>query len=108
MNYATKQFYERATSQENVYPKALAHFLFREIIEDIHSKYHIPDEEIKIICKEAVNRAAVFLEMQKDPDIYRGFAIEAIYGIMWDKPQITKDLKERLEIYKEIGEEYKD
>lgn len=34
------KMYKAANSQNNVYPKALANFLFREIIEDVHSKYN--------------------------------------------------------------------
>lgn len=101
----TKELYKKVILHDNVYPKALAHFLFREIIEDAHSKYNIPNDEIKKMCKEAVNRAALFLEIQKDPELYKGFAIEAFDSAKWDEPVMTDDLKERLEFYRELSKE---
>lgn len=101
----TKELYKKVILQDNVYPKALAHFLFREIIEDAHSKYNIPNDEIKKMCKEAVNRVALFLEIQKDPDLYKVFAIEAFDSAKWDEPEMTDDLKKRLKFYKELSKE---
>lgn len=101
----TKELYKKVILHDNVYPKALAHFLFREIIEDAHSKYNIPNDEIKKMCKEVVNRAALFLEIQKDPELYKGFAIEAFDSAKWDEPVMTDNLKERMEFYKELAKE---
>ncbi len=97
------KMYKAANSQNNVYPKALANFLFREIIDDVHSKYNIPQEEIKEMCREIVNRSAMFLEIQKHPQLLKAFSIEAIYGIEWDEPQITEELKERMEFYRSMA-----
>ena len=105
MDRFINDMYKVANSQDNVYQKALANFLFREVIEDAHSKYNIRQEEIKEMCKEVVNRAALFLEIQKDPKLLKAFSIEAIYGIEWDEPQITEDLKERMEMYRSIAED---
>ena len=99
------QMYKAANSQEGVYPKAIANFLFREVIEDVHSKYNISQEEMKEMCREIVNRAALFLEIQKDPQLMKAFSIEAIYGIEWDKPQITEELGERMDFYKDIAKD---
>ncbi len=107
MNDFIEKLYNKTISRDNVYAKALAHLLFREVIEDAHSKYNIPQEDIKKMCKDAVNRAALFLEIQKDPDLYKAFAIEAFDSAKWDEPQMTKELKERLEFYKEIAEDLK-
>lgn len=60
-----------ALTQKDVYPKALANFMFREIIEDAHTKYHIAQEDMKVMCKEAVNRAALFIAIQTDPQLYK-------------------------------------
>lgn len=65
MNDFIEKLYNKTISRDNVYAKALAHLLFREVIEDAHSKYNIPQEDIKKMCKDAVNRAALFLEIQK-------------------------------------------
>ena len=99
------KMYKVANSQDNVYPKALVNFLFREVIEDVHSKYNISEEEIKEMCREVVNRAALFLEIQKDPKLLKAFSIEAIYGIEWDEPQITEELRERMEFYRSVAED---
>lgn len=57
------------------------------------------------MCREVVNHAAFFLEIQKDPQLLEAFSIEAIYGIEWDKPQIAEELRERMEFYKDIAKE---
>ena len=42
--------------------KALAHYMFREIIENAHSRYGISQEEMKEMNKIAANRARLFFE----------------------------------------------
>lgn len=54
-----------AYAQKDVFPKALASFMFREIIEDAHVKYNISQEDMKAICKEAMNRAAAFIAIKE-------------------------------------------
>lgn len=54
------------------------------------------------MCKEVVNRAALFLEIQKDPGLYKAFAIEAFDSAKWDEPQMTNGLKARLVFYREL------
>ena len=67
--------------------------MFRQVIEDAHSKYHISDEDIKVMCKDAVNHAAAFLDIANNPDMYRGFLIYAINGIHWDDAEVTDHLE---------------
>ena len=85
-----------ALSQHDVYPKALASFMFREIIEDAHAKYNISQDDMKAMCKEAVNRAALFLAIKDDPKLYRAFAIHAIQGVEWDESELTEELLDRM------------
>lgn len=59
--------------------------MFREIIEDAHSKCNISQEDMKAMNKEAVNRAMLFLTIKSDPDMYRAFAIEALGCEEWDE-----------------------
>lgn len=99
------KMYKAANPQSGVYPKALANFLFREVIEDVHSKYNISQEEMKEMCREVVNRATLFLEIQKDPQLLKAFSIEAVYGIEWNEPCVTEELGERMEFYKDIAED---
>ena len=84
MDNFEKNLYKLASTQTDAYPKALEDFMFRQVIEDAHSKYSISDQDIKVMCKDAVNRAAAFLEILNNPDMYRGFVIYAINGIHWD------------------------
>lgn len=85
-----------ALSQHDVYPKALANFMFREIIEDAHTKYHISQEDMKVMCREAVNRAALFIAIQTDPQLYKAFAVYAIAGTEWDESEMTEELYDRM------------
>jgi hypothetical protein len=83
-----------AYSQKDVYPKALASFMFREIIEDAHVKYNISQEDMKAMCKKAVSRAAAFIAIKDDPRMYKAFAIHSINGFEWDESEMTEDLME--------------
>jgi hypothetical protein len=94
-----------ALSQKDVYPKALANFMFREIIEDAHAKYNISQEDMKVMCKEAVNRAALFIAIQENPELYKAFAINAIAGVEWDESEMTEELFERMaNVYEALKE----
>ncbi len=96
--------YHSATMMDNVYPKALANFIFREVIEDAHSKYKIPQEDIRRMCKDAVNRAALFLQIVEDEKLLNAFSVEAYDCKKWDEPEMTEDLKARLALYKSLSE----
>ena len=79
-----KELYELATSIQDCYAKALANFIFRDIIEDAHSKYNISQEDIKQMCKVAVDRSALFLSIQKKPHLYKAFSVYAVPALSWD------------------------
>lgn len=108
MDSTDKNMLIAALSQKDVYPKALANFMFREIIEDVHAKYNISQEDMKAMNKEAVNRAMLFLTIKSDPDLYRAFAIEALGCNEWDESEMTEDLYDRmtdmLTRFKELSE----
>ena len=95
MDRFERELYKKASSLKDAYPKALADFMFRQVIEDAHSKYHISNEDIKVMCKDAVNRAAAFLEIANNPDMYRGFVMYAINGTQWDAAEATDYLDEQ-------------
>lgn len=81
--------------------KALAHFIFREVMEEAHGKYNISQEDMRKMCKAAVNNVAFFLEMErggghfkgKDTDtaLERFYYLEGLYGVTWDDPEWTDD-----------------
>lgn len=49
--------------------KAIANFVFREVIEDAHTKYNISQDDMRDMCKEAVNRSAVLEQMFNDEEL---------------------------------------
>lgn len=55
--------------------KAVANYIFREIIEDAHAKYNISQEDMKSMCKQAVNRASLMLELLAEPDLADTFFV---------------------------------
>ncbi len=99
-----KTIYNFATSQNNVYPKALAYYMFRLIIERAHTKYNISNDDIKDMCKEAVNRADMFLKIQQDPELYKAFAMWAFDSKAWDEPEVTDQLRTELKELKHVAE----
>ena len=74
--------------------KAVANYMFREIIEDAHAKYNISQEDMKSMCKQAVNRASLMLEFLAEPDLADTFfSIEACAGKEWDNPEVTDEIQ---------------
>jgi len=74
--------------------KAVANYIFREIIEDAHAKYYISQEDMKAMCKQAVNRASLMLEFLAEPDLADAFlSIEACAGKEWDNPEVTEEIQ---------------
>lgn len=100
-----EEYIKRANMQSHVYPKALANFMFREIIEDAHCKYNISQEDMKAMCKQAVNRAAAFLTVISNPDMYKAFSMNAIVCSKWDDPEMTEDLVTLLDLLAIWGKE---
>lgn len=98
-----KDFLSVAKAQNGAYPKALANYLFREIIEDAHEKYNISQDDIEDMCRTAVNRAALFLEIQTHPGLYDAFALYAIIGLEWDASVATEDTEKTLNALREVA-----
>ena len=97
------QLYDLAIQQPNHQAKALANFLFREIIEDAHAKYNISQDDMRSMCRDAVNRAALYLELQKS-GLSDVFSIYSIPGLNWDDPQTNTPEAENIrKILKEIN-----
>lgn len=78
--------------------KALAYFLFREVIEDVHSEYNISQDEMKAMNRKAVNRAAAFLECLEDEERFASLVLLLSFETTgWDNP---KKLRIRKGFYK--------
>jgi len=86
--------------------KAVAYFVFREVIEDVHAKYKITDEEMMAMNKKAVNRAAAFLSCLDDEELTASFVqMMSLEATGWDNPKETADTKRHLRLAGEIAEE---
>lgn len=97
-----KPYLAVALKQSDAHYKALANFMFREIIEDAHTKYNISDEDMQEMCKKAVNRAMVYVNSQKSRDKAKrdAFLIYALYGLEWDDAETTEDVIKQYELLK--------
>ena len=74
--------------------KAIAHYLCRELIEDLHTNYNISQQEMKAINKKCVDRAyAVIKALSGDELAYRGLLSQAALADNWDDPK-EGELKE--------------
>ena len=94
-------------ADESIMAKAIANFLFREIIEDAHAKYNIPQDEIREMCKEAVDRAAVLEQVLGDEKLKKTLVLYRYSSLEWDAPDSDKvqaKLQDFAEMAKNIGE----
>lgn len=106
MDDFTLSLLANAVSDEHSLAKAVAHFMFREIVEDIHAEGRISDAEMKELNKEACNRAAILIDyIFKDKYMATAFRIESCNCTGWDNPKMTADLKERLKLYKDLAKD---
>ena len=84
MNFE-KQLLESVADIPHIRSKALANFIFREVIEDAHSKYNISQDDMKAMCQEAVNRCYLYLSIQ-GTKLEQGFDIFGYDSAKWDNP----------------------
>ena len=88
-----------------VWPKALANYMFREIIEDAHVKYGISQEDMKEMNKKAANRAKAFLDViVQDPKMFQAFASYAAFVMEWDEAEITEEEESMIKILGDMAE----
>lgn len=94
-----KSYLTVAMKQSDAYYKALANFMFRELIEDAHAKYNISDEDMKDMCKKAVNRAMFYVNSQRSGDKAKMDAfLIYILSDSWYK-EFIKELKALIDKY---------
>ncbi len=96
-----EKIYHVAVSRGHADAKALAYFLFREVIEEVHAKYNISQEDIKAMNKRACNRAALYLSLSEKEK--EAFKIEAIECDNWDPPECTDEIISQREFYQNIA-----
>lgn len=96
----------KALNDKDSFAKALAHFMFREIVEDIHAEGKITDAELEQLNREACNRAGFFGDyIMKDENLLKAFRIESNESSYFDPPVMTEELKKRKVFYDEIAED---
>jgi len=95
-----EKMYHVALSRGHADAKALAYFLFREIIEEAHCKYNISQEDMKAMNKKACDRAALYLSLSDEEK--EAFKIEAIECNGWDPPEINDDIVSRKKFYNDL------
>ena len=104
MDSFTQNMLTICMKDENVQAKALANFMFREIVEDIHAAGKITDAEMEQLNREACNRAALLMDdILLNRATKLAFCIEAVSVLGWDPPVMTEELEKRRDFYHEIG-----
>ena len=99
----------RGDNFDDLLPKALAHYLFREIIEDVHTKYGISQEEMKQMNKKAANRAKLFVERVSGNELLEvAFSCMAVYCDGWDAPEITEEEESTLAFFKKTEKQIRE
>lgn len=100
----SQQLYIRSLEDNDALAKSLANYMFREVIEEAHGKYNISQEDIKAMSKNAVNRAAAFLE-KIDDAVYRKALTAYSYSTkQWDSPD-DKQVELYSKLFTVIAEE---
>lgn len=107
MDTIESRLFHSLVADESIMAKAIANFLFREIIEDVHAKYNISQDEIREMCKEAVDRAAVLEQVLGDKKLKKALVLYGYSSLEWDAPDSDKvkaKLQDFAEMAKNIGE----
>ena len=87
---AERQLFRLLIRDKNIMSKALANYIFREVIEDAHVKYNISQEDMKAMCKSAVNRAEVILRAMPYEELQRAVVLLGYSTSEWDAPDEEK------------------
>ena len=95
-----KLLLQAGLTQSDAYPKALANFLFREVIEEAHARYNISQEDMRAMCKQAVNRAALYIAHTRSnrPHTMQAFAMHAAGCNEWDDAEITDEIEREMDL----------
>ena len=108
MPVSKRTLYERSLDKNlsiNSAAKSLAYFVFREVVEDVHSKYNISQEEMMAMNKKAVNRAAMFLGCVGNDELLASLVqLLSLETTGWDNPKETADTKGFLTLATEYAE----
>ena len=95
--------YQQLSQQDDIIPKAIANFLFREVIENAHTKYSISQEDMREMCRDAVNRAAVLENVLTDPALRKALVLYGYSTEGWDPP-VESEVTEKLRFFTETAQ----
>lgn len=91
MDNIGKLFLQATEKVPDAYAKALASYLFRDVIEDAHVKYQISQSDMKAMNKMALNRASLFInKIKDDTKLYAAFSCHALEVSEWDEAEFTE------------------
>lgn len=81
-----KQTFLNSLNDNTALSKALANYLFREVIEDAHAKYKISEEDVKTMCENAVNRAEALIRIMDNGGSMQSIIGYSLYTKKWNPP----------------------
>ena len=96
----SQSLFLNSLEDDNALAKSLANYMFREVIEDAHAKYKISQEDMKIMCKKAVNRAAALLE-----SINKGLFEDALTAYSYDTKNWDAPDEKQVRLYSSFLEQ---
>ena len=90
---------------KDILAMALANFIYREVIEDVHSEYNISQAEMEKMNRKSVNRAKLFIDLLEDETKLETFS--KLYSLpvfrKWDAPNRTTEIAEIEKIIDEVN-----
>lgn len=100
-----QQLFRSLIRDKDIMPKALANYMFREVIEEAHAKYNISQDDMKAMCKDAVNRAAVIMQAMPYEELQRAVVLFGYSTSKWDAPDeeiVSEDFNKLVELAKNL------
>ena len=91
--------------KKELFAKALAYYLYREVVEDAHSDYNISQEDMFAMNTKSVNRAKLLVDILDDEKLLNAFIL--LYSLPvrneWN-PTETEEVTEIANLIKDVSE----
>ncbi len=92
--------------KRELFAKALAYYLYREVVEDAHSDYNISQEDMFAMNTKSVNRAKLLVDILDDEKLLNAFIL--LYSLPvrneWNNPSETEEVTEIANLIKDVSE----
>lgn len=89
-----------------LFAKALAYYLYREVIEDAHSDYNISQEDMFAMNIKSVNRAKLLVDIIDNEKLLNAFIL--LYSLPvrneWNSPTETEEITTISNLIKDFSE----